>query len=276
MFLIKFTEYLKLFFAYIFALLFHLPLDLPASDKDEGFFEMVWSDIGKGISDAEYIFSDGFAPDLNTVYLYTGIVGLTTLSVYEFDTEIYEHYFTGEEKPQSYHIVGYYGELHYFEAVSGAIYLAGILSGTEELRENGRLMIETLVLSGSITMLMRVAFGRTKPYLTETNLDFNWFSLEDDNHSFPPGHATVAFGMSRVLAEWADRWWASVCLYTLAATSSWTRLYYNQHWSADVLLGTAIGYFSADAVIQANKANKSDNNLSIQVNPFGIGFVYNF
>lgn len=58
--------------------------------------------------------------------------------------------------------------------------------------------------------------------------------------SFPSGHATYAFMMATLLADWFPRYW--IVFYVLAGFIGWTRIYLGLHYPTDVLAGALLGY----------------------------------
>jgi membrane-associated phospholipid phosphatase len=70
------------------------------------------------------------------------------------------------------------------------------------------------------------------------------------SHSFPSGHATIAFAAATVLAGLVPR--GRVAFYVLAAAIAWSRVYVGVHYPLDVLagavLGTALGYLALRAL----------------------------
>jgi membrane-associated phospholipid phosphatase len=67
------------------------------------------------------------------------------------------------------------------------------------------------------------------------------------------GHAAFAFSLSTILAEQIDNIWASIGLYALAALTPLSRLYEDKHWLSDAVIGSAMGVFIANTVINYHK-----------------------
>ncbi len=82
----------------------------------------------------------------------------------------------------------------------------------------------------------------------------------------------MAFGLSTILARQIRKDWASGALYTLAAISAWSRLYKDEHWLTDVLIGGALGYYSATAIWRWY-GQRSAVGERLTVVPVGSGFV---
>lgn len=158
--------------------------------------------------------------------------------------------------------------------VSGLVYGVGLFSEQEEMRETGRLLVESLIWGGSLNMLLRHSFGRYRPYNERGNGVFSFWQTDNDYQSFPSGHTTVAFSMATVLAYQIDTWWSYPLFYSLALGTGATRMYLDQHWLSDVVFGAALGYAGARLILHANNQSKTPKDYSISVLPFGASFTY--
>lgn len=170
------------------------------------------------------------------------------------------------------------GEIKYAAPFCGAVYLGGLISGIEDVRVTGRLLLESLALSGLVNLTLKAALGRSRPFKENGNSDFRFFQIKDDFHSMPSGHTTVAFAISSVLSERINNIYASVGLYSLAGAVGFSRIYLDRHWLSDVVAGAALGTLSGIAVSNAEKRNrvKSERNISFYPVPYGIGIIYTF
>jgi membrane-associated phospholipid phosphatase len=59
------------------------------------------------------------------------------------------------------------------------------------------------------------------------------------------GHSALAFAFATSLSQEIHRTWATVGLYALATGTAWSRVYDDEHWTSDVLVGAAVGIASA-------------------------------
>ncbi|MER3330266.1 MAG: phosphatase PAP2 family protein, partial [Candidatus Kapaibacterium sp.] len=160
-------------------------------------------------------------------------------------------------------------------------YLIGLTFGDEYIRTTGRLMVETLVLSGFITISTRVIIGRSRPYNRIGNGTFTPFTFNFLYHSFPSGHITISFALATILSNRIDEWWATAGLYTLAALNTTSRLYFSEHWASDTFMSASIGILSALAVIKAyensiEKKETEEKKYDIGISPLGVQFQYRF
>ncbi|MFA7421274.1 MAG: phosphatase PAP2 family protein [Melioribacteraceae bacterium] len=172
-----------------------------------------------------------------------------------------------------------YGNAAYAITFSSAIYLGGKIFREEKYSTTGRMLLESLFYSGVVTTVIKSVIGRSRPYTEDGPSRFNGFQVKAETTSFPSGHTTVAFAVSSVLAERIDNVYASVFLYSLAASTVFQRIYDDQHWASDALFGALIGYTIGKAVVKYD-AEKNINNLSVSTyylqNGGGITLKYNF
>lgn len=179
-----------------------------------------------------------------------------------------------------------YGFVQYPSIFGGALYTIGLVSREEGIRKTGRMLLQALAYSGTVTMGMRYLFGRHRPFVSVRNqYEFSWFSAVGDTQSFPSGHTVVAFTTSTILAEQIDTWWARVILYSFAALTGYARLYNDKHWLSDVIFGAALGYGSAKYVLsrerdreseQQKKQKKKGGGFTLSPSFNGINIVYEF
>ncbi len=142
----------------------------------------------------------------------------------------------------------YYGNGKYAVGLSGAIYIAGTISKSRDVRETGILVFESVLFAGITTNIVKSLAGRSRPYTGEGVTRFRGFQLNDDHLSLPSGHSTVAFAVSSVLARRLDNLAASVGLYSLATITAASRIYEDEHWLSDTVLGAIIGTVTGLAV----------------------------
>ena len=107
--------------------------------------------------------------------------------------------------------------------------------------------------TGAITYLLKSAFGRARPFMNEGIASYHPFTLDDDDHSFPGGHAAAAFTLSTVLSRNAGPTWLKILAYVPAAITPISRIYEDKHWVSSCFFGGALGYFVATWVVNHHK-----------------------
>ena len=100
-----------------------------------------------------------------------------------------------------------------------------------------------------------------------------------ESTSFPSGHAMRSFALATTVAGfYPDRKWVGVLSYSLATMTSVGRVISKEHWTSDVIVGAALGYFIGRGVVKFNE--KIGNVSSVEIQPvatnYGLGVVINF
>lgn len=168
--------------------------------------------------------------------------------------------------------------------IGGGLYAAGKLSGHPDLTDLGWHGTEAVIIASGVTGFLKGVLGRSRPYATgDTNAhDFNFLKgfgrgtfgfqpngqrlTSADYQSFPSGHATTAFAAASAVTSEARRMWpgslwiVAPTMYGGATLVGLSRMYHNNHWASDVVLGAAIGTFSGLKVVRYSHAHP-DNKL---------------
>ncbi len=249
-----------------------------STEKEKGIFKILADDFMLGLGDAEFVLNEIITLERNGFLILGATAGGTALLM-PVDDNI--HFYIEDNLQVNHDILqafDYYSEIDYIQFSAVGLYLAGLFSGDEYLRTSGRMMAEALLLSGGLTMAGRFITGRTRPYYTADQYEFNWLGFGDLLPSFPSGHSTVAFALSTIAADRIDTWWSYPLFMTLASASTLSRLYGSHHWASDLFLGGAIGYLSARVIIKANESREQEIESSYSFYPVfgGIGFCYKF
>jgi membrane-associated phospholipid phosphatase len=168
--------------------------------------------------------------------------------------------------------------------VGPAIYLFGRVANHPGIEDLGWHGTEAAILGGAITGALKVALGRSRPYATaDTNPhDFHFFKgTKSSRQSFPSGHTTTAFAVASSVTSEVHRMWpqytwvAGPVMYGGATLVGLSRMYHDQHWASDVILGAAVGTFSGLKVVKythAHPKNFLDRAiLKAQIAPDGRG-----
>ena len=176
-------------------------------------------------------------------WLAAGVMAGGTLVLVAGDRGITEGFGKGKAGSDGgfFDLNAHYGLAKWANISAVMVYLAGLVTGEDDIRVTGRLLGTSLSSSGLTVLAMRFAFGRARPEWAEGAWDFRWFETNIGYQSFPSGHTTVAFAFSTVLAERLDNLWARIGLYGLATVSSLLRVYDRSHWFSDLVTGAVIG-----------------------------------
>jgi hypothetical protein len=128
-------------------------------------------------------------------------------------------------------------------AAAGGLYLWGRITHDDHKRETGFLAAEAAVNSLAVTYALKYTFGRERPL----NDDFHG-SFWKGGDSFPSEHSAAAWAIAGVIAHEYPSPYVSLVSYGLAAAIGAARVDAKQHFPADVLIGSSIGWFVAQEV----------------------------
>jgi len=145
---------------------------------------------------------------------------------------------------------GHFGDGTYTLPMLGAFYLWGQTGRDNRARDTAMLGLESFVISGLFTQAIKFTGHRHRPSSGDSSREWDGPGFSGENVSFPSGHATAAFAVMTVVAsEYSEHRWVPPVAYGLATLCAWSRVNDNEHWASDVFAGSAIGYFTAKAVL---------------------------
>ncbi len=143
--------------------------------------------------------------------------------------------------------------------------------GDDRFIGTGLDMGEAVALSFVSVQALKFAFGRERPYQTDSKDRFG-----KGGSSFPSGHVTAAFAAAQVLTDEipADQWGWRVLVYGLAGTTAYARMHSNAHWLSDTVAGAALGIASGRFV--ANRSANRTTQVSMSLAPMDHGALVAF
>ncbi|HEX2723400.1 MAG TPA: phosphatase PAP2 family protein [Gemmatimonadaceae bacterium] len=154
--------------------------------------------------------------------------------------------------------------------ITGAgIYGIGLATGNRRTEDLGLHTLESVLLSNTITTVIKVTAGRARPRESPGNAaSFHLMGgLKDDEHrSFPSGHASAAFAFASIISAETSHWWPETrwivgpIVYGGATLTGVSRIYNNAHWASDVIAGAAVGTFTGIKVFR-HQHSHPDNRL---------------
>jgi membrane-associated phospholipid phosphatase len=152
-------------------------------------------------------------------------------------------------------------------AISVAALAGGAIAGSDGLRDAGLHATEAIAVSSVVTTVIKEMAGRVRPNSSPDDpFDFTLAGgLRDrGGRSLPSGHATAAFAFGAAIAEELKfrhpevARYTNPAAYTLATLAALARVYDQKHWPSDVLLGAAIGTFSARIITRNAHRKRAD------------------
>jgi membrane-associated phospholipid phosphatase len=140
----------------------------------------------------------------------------------------------------------------------GAFYLYGHFGEDKRARSTALLGLESFVISAVFTEGIKVMTHRQRP--DEGGQSDKWygpsFAFTGSHLSFPSGDAALAFSINTVIAsQYQDTAWVAPLAYGIATMVALGRINDNDHWASDVFVGSAIGFFTAKAIVGLYKRN---------------------
>ncbi|MQA91359.1 MAG: phosphatase PAP2 family protein [Gemmatimonas sp.] len=153
--------------------------------------------------------------------------------------------------------------------VTGSLYAAGHFLERSEMAAVGLHATEAIALAVGATLLAKGLVGRARPAVDVTRpFDVGLVRgfLDGRYRSFPSGHTTAAFALAAAMTNemaYIDpelRVPIGVALYSVASLIGASRMYHNEHWASDIVIGAAIGSFAGWKVVRYHRT-RPDNRI---------------
>jgi membrane-associated phospholipid phosphatase len=171
----------------------------------------------------------------------------------------------------------YYGSGYTAFALGAGMYGFGLGFLHPWWRETGREVLSAVLISGIAGQVLKIGFGRFRPYTNNGANAFLPLKISETNSSFPSGHTLTAFAVSSVLAKRIANTYISSGLYGIALLTGAQRIYSDSHWASDVVLGaiigTVIGRFVASDNIGSQNGNKHRIKIDPECSPSSVGLT---
>ncbi|MFA6584462.1 MAG: phosphatase PAP2 family protein [Elusimicrobiaceae bacterium] len=136
------------------------------------------------------------------------------------------------------------------------IYGGAKIFDNKKLARASAMSLESFIIAGLIFEAVKFATHRDRPYENTSPYVWHGPGLYDRNQSFPSGDAATAFALLTPIAHvYGDTPLVAPLAYTCAALAGLGRMNHNDHWASDVFIGSALGYFTAKAVIKYREAD---------------------
>jgi membrane-associated phospholipid phosphatase len=152
-----------------------------------------------------------------------------------------------------YDFVTRFGEGPYLGGFVAGLFAVGQFSGNDGLRRTAWLGVESYLAASVFSTALKFAVGRDRPEVDKGNQSFHPFATRSSQTSMPSGHATSVWSVATVIADRTDNGFVDAACYGVAFLTSLSRIYVDKHWASDVLIGSAIGYFTAKKICALNR-----------------------
>jgi membrane-associated phospholipid phosphatase len=147
--------------------------------------------------------------------------------------------------------------------IGSSMFVVGRLGRVPKMAELALHGTEAVVVGTLTANFIKGVVGRARPYATadSNSRDFGFgrgFGNNRDYKAFPSGHASSAFAAAAAVVTETHEWWpqstwyVAPVMYGGATIIGMSRIYNDQHWASDVLMGAAIGTFAGLKVVRFN------------------------
>jgi membrane-associated phospholipid phosphatase len=128
--------------------------------------------------------------------------------------------------------------------VGGGLWSWGRWREDQALAETGQLAVTAILGAQAVTFGIKIASGRQRPGNTFDADTFRPFAPGGGHDSLPSAHTSSAFALAAVLARRCEHPWVPWLSYGGAGLVGISRLYRDDHWASDVVLGALVGELS--------------------------------
>ena len=128
----------------------------------------------------------------------------------------------------------------------------GFAFSNDKARTTFLLSTESMIVTSAFVESLKHTTGRHRPYTGDHYDTWSGFTSKGPYLSFPSGDASNAFALATVVASEYDNMLIPPLVYGAATLVALERVYNNVHWSTDVFVGSAIGYFTGKAIVASH------------------------
>jgi membrane-associated phospholipid phosphatase len=171
------------------------------------------------------------------------------------------------------------GAIYTLGGIDAGLYGLGMLRHDDHMRQTSILGAEALGGAFILDTVLKGLTQRQRP--TEGNGSGSFFKgkgrIWDSGSSFPSGHSMEAWALASVIAhQYPNSRIVPIAAYGLATTVSLSRIAAQKHFSSDVVIGAALGYFIGDYVTRHRGGGASSSKLGralshVQMSGAGVG-----
>ena len=219
--------------------------------------------------------------------VFGGIATATTFA-FVYDDEIYDFVNNTFTNSQSNTISQYsdiYGEELFIVPSIALTYGIGAIAKDSRLKNMSLATLQSFIFAEVASVGIKVLTCRERPIgansqqLTTNSQSWLGPFATFESTSFVSGHATRAFALATTVAGfYPEKKWVGIISYSLATATSLGRVISKEHWTSDVIVGAALGYFIGRGVVKFN--DKIGNINTVKIEPiatnYGFGIAVKF
>ncbi|WP_339841436.1 phosphatase PAP2 family protein [uncultured Maribacter sp.] len=142
----------------------------------------------------------------------------------------------------------FYGSPENNYLATSGVYIAGLVTKNEKLRRTGVLLISSATSAGFLQQVLKSFVGRARPIADLGKDTFDPFNSSRNFHSFPSGHAILAFTNAYAIGKQFKNPWLKAGIYTLGAIPGVSRVWDGQHWLSDMVFAFAISIATVESI----------------------------
>jgi len=165
---------------------------------------------------------------------WTGVGGGLALAVHPADDNLNKSLVNSDFADKFFKPGEVLGELPTLLSAAGITYAVGRIKDKPKVSHVGMDLIESLVVSETITQTLKVTTRRERPD-------------GSSNNSFPSGHAADTFAFATALERHLG-WKGAVPAYIFSSYVAISRVPANRHWFSDAVFGSAVGIIAGRTV----------------------------
>lgn len=218
--------------------------------------------------------------------VFGGIATSTTLA-FVYDDEIFNYIDKTFTNSQSNTISQYsdiYGEELFIVPSIALTYGIGAIAKDTRLKNMSLATLQSFIFAEVASAGIKVLTCRERPDANSQQLTANsqsWLGpfATFESTSFVSGHSTRAFALATTVAGfYPEKKWVGIVSYSLATMTSLGRVISKEHWTSDVIVGAALGYFIGRGVVKFNEKIGNINQVKIEpiATNYGVGIAVRF
>ena len=162
---------------------------------------------------------------------------------------------------------GLVGNPYLHLGATAVLYGVGAAADAPRYLRLGEKLGEALALADSTTFVLKEVVGRGRPGTGDGNSSYRPLQFKSDYDSLSSMHTASSFAIAHVLASESQSLPVKILCYAAAGFVGFSRLYQEQHWASDLVLGAAIGELAGNSVTRYY----SYRNVALTVAPTVIG-----
>ena len=218
--------------------------------------------------------------------VFGGIATTTTLA-FVYDDEIFNYIDKTFTNSQSNTISQYsdiYGEELFIVPSIALTYGIGVIAKDTRLKNMSLATLQSFIFAEVASAGIKVLTCRERPDANSQQPTANsqsWLGpfATFESTSFVSGHSTRAFALATTVAGfYPEKKWVGIVSYSLATMTSLGRVISKEHWTSDVIVGAALGYFIGRGVVKFNEKIGNINQVKIEpiATNYGVGIAVKF